>query len=81
MNAGDSTEKREPKKNSAPAEREFVRQSIRYHFLARRCRGRRARERNGAGGADGLLGLAGLIPKKRHVEVHQARDTGSNRVS
>lgn len=27
----------------------------------------------------GLLGLAGLIPKKRAVEVHEHRDTGTNR--
>ncbi len=27
----------------------------------------------------GLLGLAGLIPKKRRVEVHQARDTDTHR--
>ncbi len=27
----------------------------------------------------GLLGLAGLIPKKRQVEVHQARDTNTHR--
>lgn len=27
----------------------------------------------------GLAGLAGLIPKKRQVEVHQNRDTNTNR--
>lgn len=27
----------------------------------------------------GLLGLAGLIPQKRQVEVHQARDTDTHR--
>ncbi len=27
----------------------------------------------------GLLGLAGLMPKKRQVEVHQNRDTNTNR--
>ncbi len=37
------------------------------------------RENSFPWGLLGLLGLAGLIPQKRQVEVHQARDTDTHR--